>query len=98
MTGPLRDAILQASRGASSSACADPAAASSMPRWQHAVDLGCGTGLMGPLLRPHVSSYLEGVDLSVGMVDKARERGCYDRWAGKKVMQTAIGTCTIAAG
>lgn len=53
---------------------------------------------MGPLLRPHVSSCLEGVDLSVGMVDKARERGCYDRWARTKVMQAAIGTCTGAAG
>jgi predicted TPR repeat methyltransferase len=46
--------------------------------WQLAVDLGCGTGLMGPLLRSHVS-VLEGVDLSTAMVEKARERGCYDR-------------------
>jgi predicted TPR repeat methyltransferase len=48
--------------------------------WQLAVDLGCGTGLMGPLLRSHVS-VLEGVDLSTAMVEKARERGCYDRLA-----------------
>ncbi len=46
--------------------------------WPRAVDLGCGTGLMGPLLRPHVQ-LLEGVDLSSAMVEKARERGCYDR-------------------
>jgi predicted TPR repeat methyltransferase len=47
-------------------------------QWGCCVDLGCGTGLMGPLLRPHVSS-LDGVDLSAKMVDKAREKGCYDR-------------------
>ncbi|GAX73246.1 hypothetical protein CEUSTIGMA_g700.t1 [Chlamydomonas eustigma] len=48
--------------------------------WDLAVDLGCGTGLMGPLLRSHVT-ILEGVDLSSAMVEKARERGCYDRLA-----------------
>lgn len=44
------------------------------------MDLGCGTGLMGPLLRQHVE-HLAGVDLSQGMIDKARERGCYDELA-----------------
>ena len=47
-------------------------------RWGSAIDIGCGTGLMGPLLREHVSS-LDGVDLSAKMVDKARDKGCYDR-------------------
>eukprot|EP00878_Enallax_costatus_P006555 GHUV01006873.1.p1 GENE.GHUV01006873.1~~GHUV01006873.1.p1 ORF type:complete len:349 (+),score=115.70 GHUV01006873.1:588-1634(+) len=47
------------------------------PRWPRCIDLGCGTGLMGPLLREHVG-HLSGVDLSSGMVDKARQRGCYD--------------------
>ncbi|KAG1654140.1 hypothetical protein FOA52_012186 [Chlamydomonas sp. UWO 241] len=38
------------------------------PRWTRCVDLGCGTGLMGPLLRPHlVGGVLEGCDLSAGM-------------------------------
>jgi predicted TPR repeat methyltransferase len=46
--------------------------------WGCCADLGCGTGLMGPLLRAHVSS-LDGVDLSSKMLDKAREKGCYDR-------------------
>ena len=40
-------------------------------------DAGCGTGLCGPLLR-NVSSRLVGVDLSPGMVAKAREREIYD--------------------
>jgi predicted TPR repeat methyltransferase len=42
------------------------------------LDLGCGTGLCGPLLRP-LARTLAGVDLSAAMVDKARERGVYDR-------------------
>jgi predicted TPR repeat methyltransferase len=41
------------------------------------LDLGCGTGLCGPLLRP-LARTLVGVDLSPRMLDKARERGCYD--------------------
>jgi predicted TPR repeat methyltransferase len=41
------------------------------------LDLGCGTGLMGPYLRPLARS-LAGVDLSGKMLDKARERQLYD--------------------
>jgi predicted TPR repeat methyltransferase len=41
-------------------------------------DLGCGTGLCGPLLRP-VARTLVGVDLSPRMVHEARQRGgAYD--------------------
>jgi predicted TPR repeat methyltransferase len=40
-------------------------------------DLGCGTGLCGPLLRPYARR-LVGVDLSPRMLGKARERGVYD--------------------
>ncbi|MAZ83438.1 MAG: SAM-dependent methyltransferase [Hoeflea sp.] len=42
-----------------------------------AIDLGCGTGLFGERLRPHVS-WLEGYDLSAGMLAKARTKGLYD--------------------
>jgi predicted TPR repeat methyltransferase len=41
------------------------------------LDLGCGTGLCGPLLRPFART-LVGVDLSPKMLAKARERGGYD--------------------
>ncbi|MEO3998051.1 methyltransferase [Mesorhizobium sp. CAU 1732] len=44
----------------------------------HAVDLGCGTGLMGERLRG-IASYLEGSDISSGMLAKARDKGVYDR-------------------
>jgi len=41
------------------------------------LDAGCGTGLCGPLLRP-LSRTLTGVDLSPGMLERARERETYD--------------------
>lgn len=41
------------------------------------LDAGCGTGWCGPLLRPFARS-LTGVDLSPGMLSKARGRGVYD--------------------
>ena len=43
-----------------------------------AADLGCGTGLVGRVLRPHVAD-LTGCDLSVGMLELAERRGVYDR-------------------
>ena len=42
------------------------------------LDAGCGTGLCAPLVREHARR-LVGVDLSGGMVDKARLRGGYDQ-------------------
>jgi len=42
-----------------------------------ALDAGCGTGLCGPLIAPYVAR-LTGVDLSAGMLSKARGRGTYD--------------------
>ncbi len=46
-------------------------------RFAAALDLGCGTGLCGALLRPQTGR-LEGVDLSPAMLEQARQRGCYD--------------------
>lgn len=43
-----------------------------------ALDLGCGTGLCGPLLRP-LTHQLHGVDLSPTMLERARARGAYDQ-------------------
>lgn len=43
----------------------------------HILDAGCGTGLCGPLLKPFAAQ-LNGVDLSGKMLDRARDRGCYD--------------------
>lgn len=41
------------------------------------LDAGCGTGLCAPLLRPFARC-LDGVDLSPGMLERAKERGGYD--------------------
>jgi predicted TPR repeat methyltransferase len=41
------------------------------------LDVGCGTGLLGLVLRP-LARRLEGVDLSTPMIGRARERGIYD--------------------
>jgi predicted TPR repeat methyltransferase len=42
------------------------------------LDLGCGTGLAGAAFRPRVA-HLTGVDLSPGMIARARVRGLYER-------------------
>jgi predicted TPR repeat methyltransferase len=47
-------------------------------RFSLALDLGCGTGLMGERLRP-VAEVLEGYDISAEMLRKARGKGVYDR-------------------
>jgi predicted TPR repeat methyltransferase len=41
------------------------------------LDLGCGTGLCGEILRPFARR-LDGVDLSSRMIEKAAERGLYE--------------------
>ncbi len=46
-------------------------------RVERAVDLGCGTGLVGAEIRAHCAR-LEGVDLSGAMLEVARQKGIYD--------------------
>jgi predicted TPR repeat methyltransferase len=46
-------------------------------KFGRAIDLGCGTGLMGERLRPLVG-HLEGHDISAAMLRKARARKIYD--------------------
>lgn len=48
------------------------------------LDAGCGTGLCGPLIKPHARR-LVGVDLSARMLDKARLRGGYDELAAAEL-------------
>ncbi|GAB4357559.1 MAG: class I SAM-dependent methyltransferase [Oricola sp.] len=48
--------------------------------FRHVVDLGCGTGLMGEHLR-RKASFLEGIDLSAGMLKRAGAKRIYDRLA-----------------
>jgi predicted TPR repeat methyltransferase len=46
-------------------------------RYARALDLGCGTGLVGRLVRPMVD-VLEGLDVSTAMLERARATGAYD--------------------
>jgi predicted TPR repeat methyltransferase len=46
-------------------------------RFARVLDLGCGTGLTGEVLRGR-AAWLEGVDLSPGMVDQARAKRVFD--------------------
>jgi len=54
--------------------------ASTGRQYQCAVDLGCGTGLLGPEIRTRVAQ-LEGFDLSQNMLVKAAEKHVYDHLA-----------------
>jgi predicted TPR repeat methyltransferase len=47
------------------------------PRSLDIADLGCGTGLCGVEFRP-LARTLTGVDISRGMLERARQRGLYD--------------------
>ena len=52
------------------------------------LDLGCGTGLCGQLLKP-IAGQLVGIDLSAAMIDKAKERGIYDRLIVGDILDTS---------
>ncbi len=54
-------------------------------RFARALDLGCGTGLMGEALRARVD-HLAGCDLSPAMVEAARAKGIYDRLAAAELV------------
>lgn len=45
-----------------------------------AVDIGCGTGLLGVEIK-HLANMLEGFDISSNMLSKAEEKGIYDHLA-----------------
>lgn len=59
-------------------------------RWGDAVDLGCGTGLCGPGLRP-TAGRLVGVDLSSKMLAIARQRDIYDELVCDDVVDFLLG-------
>ncbi|MBB3999300.1 class I SAM-dependent DNA methyltransferase [Aureimonas pseudogalii] len=65
-------------------------AAGAGARFARALDLGCGTGLMGQRLRP-VSDRLDGIDLSAGMLEKARAKGIYDALTEGDVLEARSG-------
>jgi predicted TPR repeat methyltransferase len=56
------------------------------------LDAGCGTGLCGPLLAPYARR-LVGVDLSAGMLARARDRDAYDELV-KRELTAYLADCT----
>ncbi|MGI6850882.1 methyltransferase domain-containing protein [Mesorhizobium sp. 1B3] len=58
-------------------------------RFASAVDLGCGTGLMGERLRP-VVEFLEGHDISTAMLKKAEAKRLYDRLIKSDLQSLAL--------
>ncbi len=48
------------------------------------VDLGCGTGLSGAIVKPHAGR-LVGVDLSGAMLEEARKRGIHDELVREEI-------------
>jgi predicted TPR repeat methyltransferase len=46
-------------------------------RFESVLDLGCGTGLCAPMLRPR-SVHLTGVDLAPAMIEKSKQTALYD--------------------
>lgn len=72
-------------------------------RFAAVLDLGCGTGLMGERLRP-ICDRLEGIDLSAGMLQRARRKKIYDRlvegdildaWADKAVRYDLVTAADV---
>jgi len=55
-------------------------------QFAHAVDLGCGTGLMGERLRA-ATSFLEGMDISGEMLKRAEAKRIYDRLSREDLLQ-----------
>ena len=58
-------------------------------RFRYAVDLGCGTGLMGERLRPFVD-VVEGHDISAAMLKKAGARKVYDKLVKSDIQHLAL--------
>ena len=57
-----------------------------LPTPWNVLDLGCGTGLVGAAIAPHARSLI-GVDLSGGMLERARARNLYARLEQRDLLE-----------
>ena len=64
--------------------------ANGLARAGRALDLGCGTGLMGEALRPHCE-WLGGYDISAGMLAQASRKGVYDLLEKRDISRLQLG-------
>lgn len=98
----LRDGLAYRGPELLRAALARVIAAQSRPfRFHRALDLGCGTGLMGGALQGAFDHML-GVDLSPGMIEAARRKGIYTELAvadmlGSLGRQTSTADLIVAA-
>ena len=60
-------------------------------RFAKALDLGCGTGLMGAAIR-YRADHLTGVDFSQAMIEEATRRAIYDRLVTAELTKFLAGT------
>ncbi len=60
-------------------------------RFESVLDLGCGTGLCAPMLRP-ISLHLTGVDIAPAMIEKSRQTALYDDLAANDVHEYLSST------
>jgi predicted TPR repeat methyltransferase len=60
-------------------------------RFERALDLGCGTGLCGALIKP-IAAHIDGVDLSAQMLEQARQLQVYDELRQADVTEHLAGT------
>src|SRR6185312_6133226 len=58
-------------------------------RYARALDLGCGTGLMGEAIRGRVSELI-GVDLSPNMIEAAKRKNIYDRLIASDLIECLL--------
>lgn len=61
---------------------------------QRIIDLGCGTGLMAPYLKPHAAR-LVGVDIAEKMLEQAARRGQYDELIAGDMVEALRGEYDI---
>ncbi|WP_280261927.1 class I SAM-dependent DNA methyltransferase [Nocardia wallacei] len=67
------------------------------PEWgrmRRAADLGCGTGRTGAWLSGQGVAHIDGVDLSEGMLSRARERGVHTTLTQGDVRDTGLASGT----
>jgi predicted TPR repeat methyltransferase len=64
--------------------------------FKHAVDLGCGTGLAAREFKPNVDEFI-GVDLSPGMIERARRSGLYARLEVADMAQGLANEAQVSA-
>lgn len=57
----------------------NPLSGLDIPAGRSALDLGCGTGQVGAMLKAKGIGFLHGVDLSPEMIEICRTKGIYDR-------------------